>query len=145
MATKKKSVKPATKTVEPVAEAKAETKEAKIEPVKEVIAEPVKEVIAEPVKEVKTEPVKETKAEPVKETKDETAKTTKTPAKKSTAKTSENVYIQYYGNEVSVAELIEKAKKLSGVKSPKNVNLYVKLEDNAVYYVVDDEKGKIDL
>lgn len=125
MATKKKPVKPVTKA--------------------EVKAEPIKEVTAEPVKEVAVEPVKEVKAEPVKEVKAETAKTTKTPAKKTTAKTSENVYIQYYGNEVSVAELIENAKKLSGVKSPKNVNLYVKLEDNAVYYVVDDEKGKIDL
>ncbi len=111
----------------------------KAEPVK---TEPVKEVTAEPVKEVKAEPVKEVTAEPVKA---ETAKATKAPAKKSTAKTSENVYIQYYGNEVSVSELLEKAKKLSGVKAPKNVNLYVKLEDNAVYYVVDDEKGKIDL
>ena len=40
---------------------------------------------------------------------------------------------------------IEAAKKLSEVKSPKNVSLYVKPEDNAVYYVVDGETGKIDL
>lgn len=112
---------------------------------KEVTVEPVKEVKAEPVKEVKAEPVKEAVAEPVQEVKAEPAKATKTPVKKTAVKASENVYIQYYGNEVAVSELLEKAKKLSGVKAPKNVSLYVKLEDNAVYYVVDDEKGKIDL
>ena len=99
------------------------------------------EKVAEPVKEVKTEavvtePVKEVKTE----VKAESAKTTKSPAKKSAVKTSENVYIQYYGKEFSVAELLEDAKKDSGVKSPKNINIYVKLEDNAVYYVVDDDK-----
>lgn len=110
-----------------------------VDQAKEVKTELVKE--AEPAKEAETAKV----TEPVKDVKAEPAKVTKTPAKKSTVKTSENVYIQYYGNEVSVAELLETAKKLSGVKAPKNVNLYVKLEDNAVYYVVDDEKGKIDL
>lgn len=123
---KKTSVKPAT----------AKTTEKVVEPVQEVKTETVK---AEPVQEVKTETVKE-------EVKAEPAKATKTPSKKSAVKTSENVYIQYYGKEFSVAELLENAKKDSGVKSPKNVNIYVKLEDNAVYYVVDDDKkGKIDL
>ena len=121
MATKKKPVKPATKT------------EVKTEPAQEVKTEPVKEVRTEPVKEeVKAEPVQEVKAE-------------KTTAKKATVKKSENVYIQHNGKEVSVAELLDTAKKLSEVKSPKNVSLYVKPEDNAVYYVVDGEAGKIDL
>lgn len=99
-----------------------------------------KNVTAEPVQEVKTEPVK---TEPVKA---ETVKAEKTPVKKTVAKkTSENVYIQHNGKEVSVADLLEKAKKLSEVKSPKDVNLYVKPDDNAVYYVVDDKSGKIEL
>ena len=111
-----------------VKSAAAKTAEKVAEPVKEVKTEAV---VTEPVKEVKTETVKEeVKAEPAK----------KSPAKKSAVKTSENVYIQYYGKEFSVAELLEDAKKDSGVKSPKNINIYVKLEDNAVYYVVDDDK-----
>lgn len=130
----------------------ATNKNNKRTPAKPVATKTVEKVV-EPVKEVKTEtvvaePVKETvKVEPVKEeVKAEPAKATKAPAKKSAVKTSENVYIQYYGKEFSVAELLENAKKDSGVKSPKNVNIYVKLEDNAVYYVVDDDKkGKIDL
>ena len=119
-----------------VKSAVAKTAEKVAEPVKEVKTEAV---VTEPVKEVKTETVKE-------EVKSESAKTTKAPAKKSAVKTSENVYIQYYGKEFSVAELLEDAEKDSGVKSPKNINIYVKLEDNAVYYVVDDDKkGKISL
>ncbi|MDD6345890.1 MAG: DUF6465 family protein [Oscillospiraceae bacterium] len=114
--------------------------EVKTEPAKEVKTEPAKEVKTEPVKEVKTEPVKEVAVESAQEVKAE-----KTTAKKATVKKSENVYIQHNGKEVSVAELLDTAKKLSEVKSPKNVSLYVKPEDNAVYYVVDGETGKIDL
>lgn len=69
------------------------------------------------------------------------AEETKPVEKKTTAKnnTSVNVFFQYQGTES--AELIEKAKKLSGVKSPKSVNLYIKPEENMVYYVVDDIAG----
>jgi len=102
-------------------------------------AEPVKETKAEVKTEVKSESVK---SEPVKESKTEPVKAA---AKKTTVKKSENVYIQHNGSEVSVADLIEKAKKLSEVKSPKSVDLYVKPDDNAVYYVVDNKNGKIDL
>lgn len=112
-------------------------------------AKAVKEKKSETVVETKAAPVvEETKAEPVVETKVETVveeKAEKTPAKKATAKKSENVYIQHNGKEVTVAELLDKAKKLSEVKSPKSVDLYIKPEDNAVYYVVDSKAGKIDL
>lgn len=65
--------------------------------------------------------------------------------KKTTAKktASVNVFFQYQGTES--AELIEKAKELSGVKSPKSVNLYIKPEENMVYYVVDDIAGGFEL
>ena len=82
----------------------------------------------------------------------------KTVAKKATAKkpaakkeaapkktVSENVYVQYQGVEVTSAGLIERAKKESGVKSPKKVDVYVKPEDNKVYYVVDNNAGQFDL
>ena len=67
----------------------------------------------------------------------------KTAAKKTAA--SENVYVQYLGSEITSADLIAKAKKASGVKSPKTVNVYVKPEENKVYYVVDNNAGSFDL
>ena len=68
----------------------------------------------------------------------------KTTAKKAAAVT-ENVYVQYLGSEITSADLIAKAKKESGVKSPKTVNVCVKPEENKVYYVVDNNAGSFDL
>ena len=69
----------------------------------------------------------------------------KKPAEKktSTRKTAPkaNLFIQYQGAEVSYADLIEKAKADAGVEAPKNINLYVKPEDNMVYYVIDEKVG----
>lgn len=118
-----------------------------------------------PVKEKKTTAKKSTaKKTPAKKTATKTAtKTTakktaakkkaetpvveeKAPAKKTTAKkttASVNVFFQYQGTET--AELVEQAKKLSGVKSPKSVKLYIKPEDGMVYYVVDDITGSFEL
>ena len=71
----------------------------------------------------------------------------KAPAEKKTAakKASENVYVQYQGAEITSADLIAKAKDASGVKSPKIVNVYVKPEENMVYYVVDNNAGSFPL
>jgi hypothetical protein len=72
----------------------------------------------------------------------------KTAEKKTAAKktaVSENVFLQYLGSEITSADLIAKAKKASGVKSPKTVNVYVKPEENKVYYVVDNNAGSFDL
>ena len=68
----------------------------------------------------------------------------KKPAAKK-VEVSENVYVQYMGIEITSADLIAKAKKESGVKSPKTVNVYVKPEENKVYYVVDNNAGSFDL
>lgn len=107
------------------------------------------EVKAEPKKkatETKTETKVEVNNEVKTQTEAKTETTKKAPAKRTPAKkTVENVYIQHNGNEYPVNELIEKAKVLSEVKSPKKVDLYVKPDDNAVYYVVDDKNGKIDM
>ncbi len=80
-----------------------------------------------------------------KEVEDEAVK--KAPAKRATAakKAAENIVIQQGGAEISTAELVEKAKAESGVKVPKSVNIYVKPEENMVYYVVDDKKGSFSL
>ncbi|MCM1507746.1 MAG: DUF6465 family protein [Ruminococcus flavefaciens] len=74
-------------------------------------------------------------------------KTTRTSKKASTPEV--NAYIQGAGAEKSFSELAEKAKALSGVKSPKSVNLYIKPyeEDGVakVYYVVDNIAGHFSL
>ena len=125
-----------------------------------VASDPVK--TAEPVKaekpaETKAEPVK---AEPAKKTaaKKETAK--KETAKKTTAKktvkaekpaVTQNVYVQFAGLEISTADLTAKVTE-EGValghraSSIKSLDLYVKPEDMAAYYVINGkESGKIAL
>ncbi|MDE6036028.1 MAG: hypothetical protein K2G36_08995 [Ruminococcus sp.] len=58
-------------------------------------------------------------------------------------------YIQGAGAEISLKEMSEMAVKLSGVTSPKSVNLYIKpYEDDGiakVYYVVDNKAGHFNL
>ena len=58
-------------------------------------------------------------------------------------------YIQGAGAEISLKEMSEMAVKLSGVKNPKSVNLYIKpYEDDGiakVYYVVDNKAGHFNL
>ena len=63
-------------------------------------------------------------------------------AKKETAET---VYIQFNGAEVTSAGLIERAKAESGIKSPSKVDVYVKPEENMVYYVIDNNPGSFSL
>lgn len=101
------------------------------------VKEEVKAVEAAPVAEA---PKKETAA---KKTPAKKAAAKKTPAKKSTAKAEAqiNLFIQFNGTEVSYNDLIERAKADAGVKSPKTVNIYVKPEDNMVYYVVNEKDG----
>lgn len=70
------------------------------------------------------------------------------PAAKKTASkkaSDETVYIQYNGAEVTPSGLIERAKAESGVKSPSKVDVYVKPEENMVYYVVDNNPGSFSL
>ena len=125
-----------------------------------VASDPVK--TAEPVKaekpaETKAEPVK---AEPAKKTaaKKETAK--KETAKKTTAKktvkaekpaVTQNVYVQFAGLEISTADLTAKVTEewvalVHRASSIKSLDLYVKPEDMAAYYVINGkESGKIAL
>jgi len=130
-----------------------------------VASDPVK--TAEPVKaekpaETKAEPVK---AEPAKKTaaKKETAKketAKKETAKKTTAKktvkaekpaVTQNVYVQFAGLEISTADLTAKVTEEwvalgHRASSIKSLDLYVKPEDMAAYYVINGkESGKIAL
>ena len=111
-------------------------------------AEPV--VKAEPA--VTTAPAKKeevVKAEVKKEEpkKEETKKVTpaKKTAKKAPAKkeVTQTVYVQFAGKEVAVADIMPKIKKVwqkagNRVRDIKDVKLYVKPEDNKVYFVIND-------
>ena len=67
----------------------------------------------------------------------------KPAAKKSAApkaaETASKVVIQFGGGEADTAALVEKAKKVAGVKSAKQVDVYVKPEVNRVYYVINGD------
>lgn len=140
---------------------------------KNVTKAPAKTEVKAPVKaEVKTEIKTETtvpKAEEVKaevkaEVKEEAKKAPakKEPAKKAPAKKATPVkaakaeiktalYVQFAGNEVTEADIIDKVKAAyvaEGHKESaiKEINLYVKPEEYAVYYVINDKAiGKVDL
>lgn len=84
------------------------------------------------------------------EKKTETAAAEETPKKRSRKPAekkaaNENVVIQFMGAAVSASELIAKAKADCGVESPKTVDVYVKPEENMVYYVVDGVTGEFTL
>lgn len=134
MATKK--VTPATKTTETVKAATAAT----------VTAEPA-ELAKTPAAEKATEKKTPEKKAPAKKT---TAK--KTTTKKTTAKKEIKVstFVQYYGKQVEEKEIIANVKKAwtgSGKKvgDIKTMELYIKPEENAVYYVVNGtETGSVE-
>lgn len=77
--------------------------------------------------------------------------TKKAPAKKAAAKVETVVTVQFMGNEVAVSAVEEKVKaqfvaegnKASSIKS---LNIYVKPEESAAYYVINgDVTGRVDL
>ena len=104
---------------------------------------------------VKTE-VKEksTVAAPVAK-KAEKETTVKETAKKTTAKTTKKevkveAFVEYEGKQISEKEIIAAVKKAwtkefkKKVGDLKNMSLYIKPEDNAVYYVINGEdRGKV--
>lgn len=87
------------------------------------------------------------KAATAKKTTTKKAADEKKPAAKKTAKADAqaNIFIQYQGIELSYSDLVARVKAESGVKSPKSVNIYVKPEENMVYYVVDGKDGGFQL
>lgn len=145
MATKKTTA-PAAK-VETKVEAPVKAAEVKVEAVK---AEPVAEVKAEakkaPAKKAaaKTETAKK---ETVKKETTKKAATKTTTAKKAVAPT---VLVQFGGKEVAMDTVIENAKKAfeaegNKVSSIKDIQIYVKPEEYAAYYVINGVSGRINL
>ena len=145
MARKRTLAKVAAKT-EAVAAETAKAAAEKTEAVKEVVAEKteaVKEVVAE-----KTDAVKDA----VKEATEKTVKTAKKTTAKKPAKKEIKVrtFVQYDGKEVEEKEMIAAVKKdwtkVNGKKvgDIKDITLYVKPEEAAVYYVVNGtDSGKV--
>lgn len=74
----------------------------------------------------------------------------KAPAKKAAVK--EAVYLQYLGKEINKDDLMKRVKEIwtkelkNKVSDMKSVTLYLKPEENAAYYVINEETtGKIEL
>lgn len=133
-------VKEEVKAVEAVVE--TEVKEAPVAEAVPVEAAPVEEA---PKKRATKSASKKTAEKKTAEKKPAAKKTAekktaekKTSSRKAAPKT--NLFIQYQGVELSYADLIERVKADSGIDSPKSVNLYVKPEDNMVYYVVNENE-----
>ena len=137
------------KTAETVKTVKTETA---APAVKAGVKETVKEA---PKAEVKTEAVKAEapKAEKKAEVKAAPKKRGPKPKTEKTEKKEavQNVYVQFAGKEILTADLVaqvtEKWVALGHrASSIKELNLYVKPEDNAAYYVINGkESGKIEL
>lgn len=78
-------------------------------------------------------------------------KTVTKRAKQSKEVICENVYVQFDGKEIRTEELVEQVKeawKAEGhrISSIKSLELYIKPEDMAAYYVVNEKTtGKIEL
>ena len=154
MVTKKTEIKETGKNVTK-APAKTEVKapvkaEVKTEIKTETTVPKAEEVKAEVKAEVKKEAVKKTapaKKEPAKKAPAKKA----TPAKAAKAEIKTALYVQFAGNEVTEADIIDKVKAAyvaEGHKESaiKEINLYVKPEEYAVYYVINDKAiGKVNL
>lgn len=106
--------------------------------------------IPEPVavkEDVKETGGKKTAVNTPKAVKEEVKKTggKKTAAKKTVKKeVTQTVYVQYAGKNVAVEDMLPKIKKVwqkagNKIRDIKDVKLYVKPEDNKVYFVVNDE------
>ena len=117
----------------------------------ETAAPAVKAEVKETVKEApKAEKKAEVKAEPKK--RGPKPKAEKADAKKAEKKEAvQNVYVQFMGKEILTADLVaqvtEKWVALGHrASSIKELNLYVKPEDSAAYYVINGkESGKLEL
>lgn len=103
-----------------------------------VTLEETAEEIVEEVVEQEEEKVIETVEEPV---------TQELPVQEELAKKMDfYLIIQYYGKEMNVAELMNQVKASANTLN-QNLEVYIKVEDNRAYYVVDgqSDSGKVEL
>lgn len=123
-------------------------------PVKdEVLAEEVNAAVqtAKEAVEKVTEKVAEKTEELVEKT-EKAGKTTARKAPEKKAEVKETVYLQYLGKEINKDDLMKRVKEIwtkelkNKVSDLKSVTLYLKPEENAAYYVINEETtGKIEL
>ena len=91
-----------------------------------------------------TKAVAEKKAAPAKAAAEKKA----APAKKAPAKkvaTAEKVVIEYAGGSVATADIVARAKEVSGKKTIKELNVYYQPETGMVYFTADGEEGSFAL
>ncbi len=142
MAARKKAVENAISETAEMVEKQAKEVKAAVEEAEakvEAVMEPAKKKVEEAIK--KAEPAVKKAATKTKETAKKAARAVK-PAKA-------QVFVQFAGREISADKIVEAAKadyrKKTGAKVSeiKTVDVYVKPEENAAYYVVNGE-GKAD-
>ncbi len=82
----------------------------------------------------------------------EAAETTKAVKKTAAPKKADEIFVQFAGKEFNVPEIVATAKAAFkefapyGQKAVKSCQVYVKPEENAAYYVINDDfTGKIEL
>lgn len=139
---KKVNVEEITKKVSDVAEKAAET----VGEAAEAVAETVKPVVKRGRK--KMEPAAEAVGEAVKPVVKRARKAISEGGRKAAAALSPEVYLQWGEQEVSFAELVERAKadyKAQNKGAIRSCKLYVKPEDGMVYYVINSKAGKVAL
>lgn len=109
------------------------------------------EAVKEAVK-TETEAVKKAAKSVEKKVAEKKAAEKKAPAKKAAAKPEakkETVVLQFAGKEINVDAIVESAKadfKANNKGCVRKLDVYVKPEDNAAYYVVNGKtEGKVDL
>lgn len=119
---------------------------------KEVVSEKIEEKAAEAKKEiVKKAPVKKESATSAeKKTPGRKPVLKKAAAKKSAVK--ETIYLQYLGKEINKDDIVKQVKDVwtkqlkNKVGDLKSVDLYLKPEENAVYYVINgDVTGSLNI
>ena len=124
------------KTVAKAVKPAVETKAVKAEATKAAAKTTEKAAEAKTTETAKKAPAKKTTAR-------------KTPAKRTTTKkaavVTEEVYLQYAGKEFSSADLTAKVKEIwkemgKKVADLKDIKVYVKPEENAAYYVINNEE-----
>ena len=67
---------------------------------------------------------------------------TEAPSKKFTEPTF-NIEFQYAGKAIPYDEIVKRAKEATGGKD--NINIYVKPEENRVYYVAESDVGSFEI
>ena len=138
MATKKQTTKVTKDKVQKAAKAVAEVVEEKVEKIADVVedkAEKVMDIVEDKV------------ADAVVEAKEVVKKAKKATTKKEIKTT---LFVEYFGKQVEEKEMIAAVKKAwtsagNKVSDIKTIELYVKPEDDAVYYVINKtESGKVE-